>query len=172
MTNKKFKEVFELSNQLQEKNNRKLYNQLSKIDKEILTFDEFTKQEKKKLEKEISAENKKLIEESYLAKDSYTKETIQFDLYLFHHTHIEEIEFDNDYKPFPLKQKDIFEYGAVVSLEDESGYYNISGVFGGIDEDEGVAKDKYNALKLKIGSSSEIDLLNEIENDILRQING
>lgn len=170
MINDMFKEVFELSNKLQEKNYKKDYDNLSKIDRDIGTFEEYVKGEKIDLDREIPTEKKKIIEDAYLAKDTIVKDNLKFDLYLFRLNHIEPLEFDDNYKIKPLKEKPIFEYGAVISLEDESGYYNISGVFGGIDEDEHFAKDKYNALKLKIEKSSEEELLDDIKRDILRQI--
>ncbi len=171
MINDMFKEVFELSNQLQEKNYKKDFKKISKIDKNIGTFEEYVKREKEELNKEIPAEKKEIVENAYISKDTINKECLKFDLYLFRLRHIEPLEFDENYKIKPLKETSIHEYGAVISLEDESGYYNISGVFGGTDEDEHIARDKYNALKMKIEKSSEKELLNEIKNDILKQIN-
>ena len=171
MVNDKFIEVFELSNKLQEKNYRKDYENFSKIDKSIGTFEEYVEREKQQSNREIPEEKRKIIDNAYISKDEIEKDTLKFDLYLFHLKHIDPIEFDENYKPLPLKEKDIYEYGTVVSMEDEKGYYNISGVFGGVDSDEHFALDKYNALKLKIQNTSEDDLLNEIKNDILKQLN-
>lgn len=171
MENTNFKKVFELSQKIQEKNVRKLYEELSKHDKQIGTFEEFVANERKESEKEISDERKIKVEDAYISKDKIVKDTLTFDLYLFHHTRIDPIEFDENYKPLPLKEKEIYEYGAVVSMEDETGYYNISGVFGGIDEDEHFAKDKYNVLKSKVEKSSEEELLKDIEEQIISQIN-
>ena len=171
MENTNFKKVFELSQKIQEKNVRKLYEELSKHDTQIGTFEEFVANERKESEKEISDERKIKVEDAYISKDKIVKDTLTFDLYLFHHTRIDPIEFDENYKPLPLKEKEIYEYGAVVSMEDETGYYNISGVFGGIDEDEHFAKDKYNVLKSKVEKSSEEELLKDIEEQIISQIN-
>lgn len=171
MINDKFREVFELSNKLQEKNYRKDYKNLSKIDKKIGTFDEYVENEKKSLDREIPAEKKKIIEDAYVAKDTIKKNNLKFDLYLFRLNHIEPLEFDENYRIKPLKEKPIYEYGAVVSLEDEKGYYNISGVFGGVDSDDHIAQDKYNALKSKIKNNSEDSLLDDIKSDILKQLN-
>lgn len=171
MINEKFKEVFELSNQLQEKNYKKDYENLSKIDKSIGTFEEYVEKEKQQSNREIPEEKRKIIDDAYILKDEIEKSTLKFDLYLFKLKHIDPIEFDENYKPLPLKEKDIYEYGAVVSMEDENGYYNISGVFGGVDNDEHFARDKYNALKLRVQNTSEEDLLNEIKNEILKQLN-
>ena len=166
-----FKEVFDLSNQLQEKNYRKSYNELSKLDKSIGTFEEYVEQEKQHFDREIPVEKKEKIKNLYISKDEIKKENLKFDLYLFHLTHTSPIEFDENYKPLPLKENEVYEYGAVVSLEDESGYYNISGVFGGVEDDEELAKEKYNALKIKVENSSEEQLLDNIKNEILKQIN-
>lgn len=171
MENDKFKKVFKLSQKLQEKNDKKLYDELFKIDNKMESFDKFLENLRKESEKELSEERKKRVEEAYISKDKIVKESLTFDLYLFHHTRIELIEFDEDYKPLPLNKKEIYEYGAVVSMEDENGYYNISGIFGGIDEDEHFAKDKYIVLKNKIQNTSEDELLDDIENQILKQIN-
>ena len=45
MIKKNFKEVFELSKKLQEKNYRKIYDKLAKSDKNIGSFDDFFKEE-------------------------------------------------------------------------------------------------------------------------------
>lgn len=166
----KFIEVFELSKKLQEKNYRKDYKNLSKIEKGIGTFEEYVKREREELNREIPAEKKKIVEDAYVSKDTIEKDNLKFDLYLFRLNHIEPIEFDEDYKIKPLKETPIFEYGAVVSLEDEKGYYNISGIFGGVETDDHIAQDKYNVLKTKIKNNSEEDLLDELKSDILKQI--
>lgn len=171
MINEMFKEVFELSNQLQEKNYKKDYENLSKIDKSIGTFEEYVEEQKQQSNREIPKEKRKIIDDAYISKDEIEKSTLKIDLYLFKLKHIDPIEFDENYKPLPLKEKDIYEYGAVVSMEDENGYYNISGVFGGVDNDEHFALDKYNALKSRVQNTSEEDLLNEIKNEILKQLN-
>ena len=171
MINDKFIEVFELSKKLQEKNYKKDYKNLSKIDKSIGTFEEYIKKEKEELNREIPAEKKRIVEDAYVSKDTISKENLTFDLYLFRLKHIEPIEFDEDYKVKPLKETPIYEYGAVVSLEDEKGFYNISGIFGGVETDDHIAQDKYNVLKTKIKNNSEEDLLEELKNDILKQIN-
>ena len=46
MENSKFKQVFELSQKLQEKNDRKLYDELSKIDDKMESFEEFIENER------------------------------------------------------------------------------------------------------------------------------
>jgi hypothetical protein len=171
MINDKFIEVFELSKKLQEKNYKKDYKKLSKIDKSIGTFEEYVKREKEELNREIPTEKKKIVEDAYVSKDTIRKENLTFDLYLFRLKHIEPIEFDEDYKIKPLKETPIYEYGAVVSLEDEKGYYSISGIFGGVETNDHIAQDKYNVLKTKIENNSEEDLLDELKNDILKQIN-
>ena len=56
MENAKFKKVFELSQKLQEKNDRKLYDELSKIDNKMESFEEFVENERKESEKELSNE--------------------------------------------------------------------------------------------------------------------
>ena len=171
MINDMFKEVFELSKQLQEKNYKKDFTKISEIDKNIGTFEEYVNREKEELNKEIPVEKKKIIEDAYILKDTISKESLKFDLYLFRLKHIEPLEFDENYKIKPLKETQIFEYGAVISLEDESGYYNISGTFGGVEDTEQIARDKYRALKIKIEKSSSEELLGEIKKDILKQIN-
>lgn len=172
MINAKFKEVFDLSNELQIKTCRKVYDGLSKDDKKLIgIFEEFLEQEKKDTEREITPEKRKKIDDAYILKDIIKKDNLVFDLYLIHLKHIDPIEFDENYKPLPLNEKDIYEYGAVVSLDDNSGHYNISGIFGGADTDEHFARDKYNVIKNKISNSSENELLDELKNDILNQIN-
>lgn len=171
MINTKFKKIYELSNELQEKYYKEDYERLSKIEKDIGTFEEYVNNEKKESNRVIPDDRKKQIEDAYILKDSITKEDIVFSLYLVHFMHTDPIEFDENYKPLPLKEKEIFEYGAVVSTTDETGYYSISGVFGGVENDDHIAQDKYNVLKSRIENTSLDELLDEIENSILEQIN-
>lgn len=171
MINTKFKKIYELSNELQEKYYKEDYERLSKIEKDIGTFEEYVNNEKKESNRVIPDDRKKQIEDAYILKDSITKEDIVFNLYLVHFVHTDPIEFDENYKPLPLKEKEIFEYGTVVSTNDEKGYYSISGVFGGVEYDDHIAQDKYNVLKSRIEKTSLNELLDEIENSILEQIN-
>ena len=171
MINDKFKEVFDLSKKLQEKKYMKDYEELSKFDENIGTFEEYVEQEKKDLNKEMPRKKTKLVEEAYISKDKIKKDNLIFSLYLFQLTHTSPIKFDKDYKPLPLKQNNIYEYGAVASLEDKDGYYDISGVFGGIEPRKDKAEEEYNSLKDKIMNLSENELLDEIKYEILKQIN-
>lgn len=160
MIDGKFKEVFELSNELHKKNNEGEYNEHFSDNKSIGMDEDYIKQEKQQK-----------IQDAYISKDSYKKENINFDLYLFHFSHTEPIELDDDYKPLPLNNKELYEYGAVISMEDETGYYEISGAFGGIESQEEEAKHKYNTLKNKIEKSLVEELIDELKVDILKQIN-
>lgn len=171
MINEKFKEVFELSNQLQEKNYKKDYENLSKIDKSIGTFEEYVEKEKQQSNREIPEEKRKIIDDAYISKDEIEKSTLKFDLYLFKLKHIDPIEFDENYKPLPLKEKDIYEYGAVVSFPVGNYDLDISGVFGGIEEDKENAINKYNQLRQYINMMSEEKLLDAIEKNILKELN-
>ncbi len=171
MVNAKFKKIYELSNQLQEKYYKEDYERLSKIEKNIESFEEYVNNEKKESNRVISDDRRKQINNAYISKDSINKEDIVFNLYLVHFMHTDPIEFDEDYKPLPLKEKEIFEYGAVVSANDETGYYSISGVFGGIEYDDHIAQDKYNVLKTRIENTPLDELLDEIEKSVLEQLN-
>ena len=168
MIKKSFKEVFELSKKLQEKNYRKIYDELAKSDKNIGSFDDFFKKE---LNKEIPKSDNVDIDSLYILKDIIDKDTMKIYLYLFHYTHFNPLEFDDDYKPLPLTDKELYEFGATVVVENKKEHYDIGGVFGGVEDDEHIAKDKYNALKTKIEKLSEDELLKEIKNNILEQIN-
>lgn len=171
MINAKFKKIYDLSNQLQEKNYRDDYERLSKIEKNIGSFEEYLKNEMNESNRDISDERKKQLEDAYISKDKITKGDIVFNLYLIHFLHTDPIELDDNYKPLPLKENKVFEYGAVVSTSDETGYYSISGVFGGVDNDDHIALDKYNVLKSRIENTPLDELLDEIEKSILEQIN-
>ena len=59
MINDKFKEVFDLSKKLQEKKYMKDYEELSKFDENIGTFEEYVEQEKKDLNKEMPSKKTK-----------------------------------------------------------------------------------------------------------------
>ena len=171
MIKKDFKEVFELSKKLQEKHYKDIYDELSKSNKKIGTFEEFIERERQELNKEIPEDKKVNIEDAYISKDIIEKDNTKIYLYLFHYTHFNPLEFDENYKPLPLTDKELCEYGATIAVEDEKDHYDISGAFGGVEDDEHIAKDKYNALKLRIEKMSEDKLLNDMKKDILKQLN-
>lgn len=171
MINDKFKKIYKLSEQLHQKYLKQDYERLLKIDDSIGAFEDYVKDNNRDDDNALSEERKKRVEESYISRDNIENDDITFGLYLFRYNHIDPIKFDDNYKPLPLTEKEIFEYGTVVTLTDEEGYYNISGVFGGIDYDKNNAIKEYNILKNHIKNSSTEEILDEIEKSILDQLN-
>lgn len=170
MINIKFKKIYELSTELQQKYYRQDYERLLQIDNNIGTFNEFVENENTKL-KNISSDKNQNLNDIYISKDNIQKDNITFELYLIHYIHTDPTMLDKNYHVLPLTEKEIFEYGAIVSLTDDNGFYDISGVFGGIENNKEDAILKYNTLKDMIEKKSIIELLDEIEDSILQQLN-
>lgn len=166
----KFKKIYELSKELQQKYYKQDYDRLLQIDNNIGTFDEYVEHENKK-QKNISSDINKNSNDAYISKDIIQKDNIMFGLYLIHYIHSNPTMLDENYHVFPLTEKEIFEYGATASLTNDSGSYDISGVFGGIEGNKKDAILKYNALKNMIEKKSVMELLEEIEKSILEQLN-
>ena len=78
MINTKFKKIYELSNEFQVKYYKEDYERLSKIEKDIGTFEEYVSNENKESNRVIPDDRKKQIENAYILKDSITKEDIVF----------------------------------------------------------------------------------------------
>ncbi len=166
----KFKKIYELSKELQQKYYKQDYDRLLQIDNNIGTFDEYVEHENKK-QKNISSDINKNSNDAYISKDIIQKDKITFRLYLIHYIHSDPTMLDENYHVLSLTEKEIFEYGATVSLTNDSGSYDISGVFGGIEDNKEDAILKYNALKNMIEKKSVMELLEKMEKSILEQLN-
>lgn len=168
MIDVRLKKIFDLAKEVEENNYKKEYENLLQIDNSIGSFRDYVKSEKEKFNN-VEVDSKK-VEDAYIEKEVIKKDSVLFSLYLIHYNHIEPIEFDNDYKPLPLKEKELFEYGAIITFDDENGSYNINSLFGGIKENKTQALKEYNDLKNDILNSSEEDLIKKVENYLLNQL--
>lgn len=168
MIDVRLKKIFDLAKKVEENNYKKEYENLLQIDNSIGSFHDYVKKEEEQFNN-VEVDSKK-VEDAYIEKEEIRKDSVLFSLYLIHYNHIDPIEFDNDYKPLPLKEKEIYEYGAIITFDDENGSYNINSLFGGIEEDKTQALKEYNNLKNDILNSSEEDLLKKVENYLLNQL--
>lgn len=168
MIDVRLKKIFDLAKKVEENNYKKEYENLLQIDNSIGSFHDYVKKEEEQFNN-VEVDSKK-VEDAYIEKEEIKKDSVLFSLYLIHYNHIDPIEFDNDYKPLPLKEKEIYEYGAIITFDDENGSYNINSLFGGIEEDKTQALKEYNNLKNDILNSSEEDLLKKVENYFLNQL--
>lgn len=107
----------------------------------------------------------------YIFKDDINKGDIYFGLYLINYEHTDPISLDNDYQPLPLDKRLLFEYGVVISFPVDNYDLNISGAFGGIEEDKEIATNKYNQLRQYINTMSEEKILDAIEKKFLKELN-
>lgn len=171
MINSRFKKIYKLTEKLQQKHLKQDYEKISKIDDSVGTFEEYVDKVKKEMNREVPVSRKKRLEDVFISRDNIEKENITLGLYLFHYQHTDPIKFDDSYKILPLTQKEVYEYGVVATLTEEDGYYNINGLFGGIDFNEDNAKQKYNELKNKLEKMTVDELLDEIEKLVLEQLN-
>lgn len=168
MIDDRLKKIFDLAKEVEENNYKKEYENLLQIDNSIGSFRDYLKKEEEQFNN-VEIDSKK-VEDAYIEKDEIKKDSVLFSLYLIHYNHIDPIEFDNEYKPLPLKEREIYEYGAIITFDDENGSYDINSLFGGIEEDKAQALKEYNDLKNDILNSSEEDLLKKVENYLLNQL--
>ena len=168
MIDVRLKKIFELAKEVEENNYEKEYENLLQIDNSICSFRDYVKKEDEKFNN-VEVDNKK-VEDTYIEKEEIKKDSVLFSLYLIHYNHINSIEFDNDYKPLPLKEKELYEYGTIISFSDNVGKYRINNLLGGIEEDKTLAIKKYAELKNIIQNKSKDELLEMIENNLKNQL--
>ena len=159
MLEEKRKNIFNLMKELQDKQHKELHEVIPKIDDGV-NLDDFSKNHSNRDLKDV-----------YIFKDDINKGNISFGLYLINYEHTDLIALDKDYQPLPLNKRLLFEYGAVVSFPVGNYDLDISGVFGGIEEDKETAINKYNQLRQYINMMSEEKLLDAIEKNILKELN-
>lgn len=162
MFEEKRKKIFDMMKQLHEKHDKEEHEIKSKITDKVELEDYYQNQKN---------HNYKDLTDVYIFKDDINKGDIYFGLYLINYEHIDSIALDKDYQPLPLNKRLLFEYGAVVSFPVDNYILDISGVFGGIEEDKETAINKYNQLRQYINMMSEEKLLNAIEKNILKELN-
>ncbi len=159
----RFKKLYELSEQIHINEYKKEYEKLIKTDNRFESFDDYLEYEKNRQE---NLENIG-ISDKFICRDKIAKNNITIDLYLLHHSFYDKVSLDENYKPLPLTKKKIFEYGVGIIYSAEDGDYSIVGLFCDSSENKDIAIDKYNELKNKIEKSSENEVLNEVENELI-----
>ena len=78
---------------------------------------------------------------------------------------------DENYKVLPLEEKDIYQYGTLITMEINEGYINLDDIFADYKNEEEVARKEYEKLKNNLLKLSKEELLNEIENTIKKDLN-
>ena len=164
MVEEKLKRIYNLMEELQEKRYKEQYDKLLEIDKNIGTFEDFVKEENAIYDK-VEVKQDKLAN-VFLERNTIKKDNICIELYLIHYNHVDPVQLDENYKPLPLNEREIFEYGSVITFNIENKQYNINGLFSGIEKDKINAMIKYNDLKEKMYTLSENEILDIIEKDI------
>lgn len=164
MIEEKLKKIYQLMEELQDKKYKEQYNKLLEINKNIGSFEDFVKRENEVYENiEVNQEK---LNDVFLERNSIKKENITIDIYLIHYNHIEPVQLDENYRPLPINEKEVFEYGSVITFNIKDGQYSINGLFSGIEKDKINATIKYNELKEKIYTSSQDEIINLIEKEI------
>lgn len=164
MIEEKLKKIYQLMEELQDKKYKEQYNKLLEINKNIGSFEDFVKRENEVYENiEVNQEK---LNDVFLERNSIKKENITIDIYLIHYNHIDPVQLDENYRPLPLNEKEVFEYGSVITFNIKDGQYSINGLFSGIEKDKINAMIKYNDLKEKIYTSSQDEIINLIEKEI------
>lgn len=164
MIEEKLKKIYQLMEELQDKKYKEQYNKLLEINKNIGSFEDFVKRENEVYENiEVNQEK---LNDVFLERNSIKKENITIDIYLIHYNHIDPVQLDENYRPLPINEKEVFEYGSVITFNIKDGQYSINGLFSGIEKDKINAMIKYNDLKEKIYTSSQDEIINLIEKEI------
>jgi len=145
----KFKKIYKLAEELQMKYSKEEY-----LDNQL---------------KGISREDNK-SSDSVILKDTIRKDNLIVNIYLMKFKQIEPVKLDEDYKVLPLKEKIIYQYGAIITIPIEEGFIDINDVFSNYANNEEQAKDEYTKLKNKLEKLSEDELLSEVEKEIKNEL--
>lgn len=164
MVEERLEKIYHQMEELQEKKYKEQYNKLLDFDKSIGSFEDYLKREKE-IYDNVEVKQDKLAD-AFLERDSIRKDNISIDLYLIHYNHVDSVQLDENYRPLPLNEREVFEYGSVITFNVKDGQYNINGLFSGIEKDKINAMIKYNDLKEKMHTLSENEILDIIEKDI------
>lgn len=164
MVEERLEKIYHQMEELQEKKYKEQYNKLLDFDKSIGSFEDYLKREKE-IYDNVEVKQDKLAD-AFLERDSIRKNNISIDLYLIHYNHVDSVQLDENYRPLPLNERKVFEYGSVITFNVKDGQYNINGLFSGIEKDKINAMIKYNDLKEKMYTLSENEILDIIEKDI------
>ncbi|MBO5096076.1 MAG: hypothetical protein J6B98_04300 [Bacilli bacterium] len=165
----KIKEIYDLAILVQDNNYKREYEQLKKENIDVGTLQDYIDSETEKFN-EIKKSNKEISKDIYLFKDTIQKENTIIDLYLIKYLHTNPVELDEDYKVLPLKQEMIYEYGVITTMKIEEGNYSVNNIFGGKENVEQIAIEKYTELKNKIELLSEEQFLEEVKNSLLDEL--
>ena len=164
MVEERLEKIYHQMEELQEKKYKEQYDRLLDFDKSIGSFEDYLKREKE-IYDNVEVKQDKLAD-AFLERDSIRKDNISIDLYLIHYNHVDSVQLDENYRPLPLNEREVFEYGSVITFNVKDGQYNINGLFSGIEKDKINAMIKYNDLKEKMYTLSENEILDIIEKDI------
>lgn len=167
--NNKFKKIYELVEKRQLRDYKKEYTELLSFNNEIGSFEDYVA--KLKDDRQDSYIKNNHYKDAVLFKDVMEKESLLINLYLIKFKHISPPALDKEYKPLPLKEKTIYEYGAVITFEDVSGQYAIENAFSGIEDTKELAEIKYKSLQDEINRMTEEELLDKLERYILDELN-
>lgn len=164
MVEERLEKIYHQMEELQDKKYKEQYNKLLEVNKNIGSFEDFVKRENEVYENiEVNQEK---LDDVFLERNSIKKENITIEIYLIHYNHIDPVQLDENYRPLPLNEKEVFEYGSVITFNIKDGQYSINGLFSGIEKDKINATIKYNDLKEKIYTSSQDEIINLIEKEI------
>lgn len=164
MVEERLEKIYHQMEELQEKKYKEQYDKLLDFDKSIGSFENYLKREKE-IYDNVEVKQDELAD-AFLERDSIRKDNISIDLYLIHYNHVDSVQLDENYRPLPLNEREVFEYGSVITFNIKDGQYNINGLFSGIEKDKINAMIKYNDLKEKMYTLSENEILDIVEKDI------
>ena len=168
MNDIRYKRIFDLAEQVEEKEYKVEYERLQQVDKSSISFNEYVGEEIKRFNNP-NVDNKQ-VDKAYIKNDKVEKNNILFSIYLIQYNHIDQVILDENYKPLPLKKNELYEYGTIITFSNNIGKYSINNLFGGIEEDKTLAIKKYDELKNIIQNKSEDELLEMMENNLKNQL--
>lgn len=169
MISSKLKNIYSLVEKLQLKNYEEEYKKLLKLDNSIGSFHDYITKYKKQNNALDSVSE--LHNDLIIFRDTIKKENVIFNLYLISFNHTDFPELDGNYKPLPLKEKCIYEYGTYITFEESEGEYTIENAFSGIEDTKEKAERKYETLKKQINELSLEEVIERLEKSVLEQLN-
>lgn len=121
--------------------------------------------------KNIKNKNENAKDDCCVLRDIIKKENIIINMYLICLKQISPVKLDEDYKVLPIEEKEMYQYGTIITMPIEEGYIDINEVFNNCVYDKDEAIDGYKKLKDKLETLSEHNILDEVENSIIGELN-
>ena len=160
---KRYEEIYKLVEELQ-----KEYKSLYKIENNLDSFQKYqnVKNSKKNIENKFS----NIKDNNIILKNTIKKDKIIINIYLIKLKYIKQPQLDKNYKVLPLEEKEIYQYGTIITIPLYECLVDINDVFSNYAYEEEKAKIEYTKLINYLEKLTKEELLNKLENTIKNEL--